>query len=578
MYRTGDIATWTADGQLRYLGRADDQVKIRGQRVELGEIQTHLAELPGITQAAVLIRDDRLIAYYVAEAGSTPDLATLREHLPDHMVPSAYVELEHFPSPRTANSTARPSLPRTSLPPRPPATQPREELLCTLFGQVLGIDTAIGIDDNFFALGGHSLLATRLASRIRTALGAELPLRTIFEAPTVALLAQHIDGDTEHRSPLTAQNPRPDRIPLSHAQRRLWFLDKMEGGSPTYHMPLAVRLNGDLDTHALQQALTDVIHRHETLRTVFEEHDGEPIQKVLPCTEAIPTLERVSASEEQLTDLLTSAAAQPFSLKADMPLRATLFTVSPAEHVLLLVVHHIAADGWSLTPLAQDLSAAYRARTQGEAPEWAPLPVQYADYTLWQHELLGDEHGPASRAARQLAYWRTELADLSDELALPYDSPRPRHPSHRGGSVAWELPAAVRQKLEALARESGASLFLLVHATLAGLLTRLGAGHDIPIGAPIAGRTDEALHHQIGFFVNTLVLRTDTSGNPTFRTLLHRTREVGLHAYSHQDIPFERIVEELNPVRSAGRHPLFQVMLNLEDDLAAPPSNCPALR
>ncbi|MFI8837195.1 condensation domain-containing protein, partial [Streptomyces afghaniensis] len=419
--------------------------------------------------------------------------------------------------------------------------------------------------------------ATRLASRIRTALGAELPLRTIFEAPTVALLAQHIDGDTEHRSPLTAQNPRPDRIPLSHAQRRLWFLDKMEGGSPTYHMPLAVRLNGDLDTHALQQALTDVIHRHETLRTVFEEHGGEPIQKVLPCTEAIPTLERVSASEEQLTDLLTSAAAQPFSLKADMPLRATLFTVSPAEHVLLLVVHHIAADGWSLTPLAQDLSAAYRARTQGEAPEWAPLPVQYADYTLWQHELLGDEHDPASRAARQLAYWRTELADLSDELALPYDSPRPRHPSHRGGSVAWELPAAVRQKLEALARESGASLFLLVHATLAGLLTRLGAGHDIPIGAPIAGRTDEALHHQIGFFVNTLVLRTDTSGNPTFRTLLHRTREVGLHAYSHQDIPFERIVEELNPVRSAGRHPLFQVMLNLEDDLAASPFELPGI-
>ncbi|CAM5542186.1 Tyrocidine synthase 3 [Streptomyces afghaniensis] len=578
MYRTGDIATWTADGQLRYLGRADDQVKIRGQRVELGEIQTHLAELPGITQAAVLIRDDRLIAYYVAEAGSTPDLATLREHLPDHMVPSAYVELEALPL--TPNGKLdRKALPAPDVTPtttRPPRN-PREELLCTLFGQVLGIDTAIGIDDNFFALGGHSLLATRLASRIRTALGAELPLRTIFEAPTVALLAQHIDGDTEHRSPLTAQNPRPDRIPLSHAQRRLWFLDKMEGGSPTYHMPLAVRLNGDLDTHALQQALTDVIHRHETLRTVFEEHDGEPIQKVLPCTEAIPTLERVSASEEQLTDLLTSAAAQPFSLKADMPLRATLFTVSPAEHVLLLVVHHIAADGWSLTPLAQDLSAAYRARTQGEAPEWAPLPVQYADYTLWQHELLGDEHDPASRAARQLAYWRTELADLSDELALPYDSPRPRHPSHRGGSVAWELPAAVRQKLEALARESGASLFLLVHATLAGLLTRLGAGHDIPIGAPIAGRTDEALHHQIGFFVNTLVLRTDTSGNPTFRTLLHRTREVGLHAYSHQDIPFERIVEELNPVRSAGRHPLFQVMLNLEDDLAASPFELPGI-
>ncbi|MFE5895800.1 condensation domain-containing protein, partial [Streptomyces sp. NPDC056462] len=452
-----------------------------------------------------------------------------------------------------------------------------EQLLCTLFAETLGTSTPIGIDDNFFTLGGHSLLATRLASRIRTTLGTELPLRTIFEAPTAALLAEHLEDSDDRRPPLTVHHPRPGRTPLSHAQRRLWFLDKMEGGSPTYHMPLAVHLHGNLDTKALQQALTDVIHRHESLRTTFEEHDGEPLQNVLPRAKAQLELDRVAVSEGRLTDLLSSAAVRPFNLRDDLPLRATLFTISPSEHVLLLVVHHIAADGWSLAPLAQDLSAAYRTRIQGEAPNWQPLPVQYADYTLWQQELLGDENDPDSRAAHQLAHWRTELDGLPDELALPYDRPRPRHPSHRGESVAWELPASIRQKLEELARESGASLFMLVHAALAGLLTRLGAGHDIPIGAPIAGRTDEALHHQIGFFVNTLVLRTDTSSNPSFRTLLQRTRATNLHAYTHQDIPFERLVEELNPVRSAGRHPLFQVMLNLEEDLAASSFELPGI-
>ncbi|WP_154693872.1 condensation domain-containing protein, partial [Streptomyces afghaniensis] len=494
MYRTGDIATWTADGQLRYLGRADDQVKIRGQRVELGEIQTHLADLPGITQAAVLIRDDRLIAYYVAEAGSTPDLATLREHLPDHMVPSAYVELEALPL--TPNGKLdRKALPAPDLTPtttRPPR-DPREELLCTLFGQVLGIDTAIGIDDNFFALGGHSLLATRLASRIRTALGAELPLRTIFEAPTVALLAEHMQDSGDRRPPLMARLPRPERTPLSHAQQRLWFLDKMEGGSPTYHMPLAVRLNGDLDADALRQALTDVVHRHESLRTVFEEHDGEPVQKVLSCAEAKPELDRVVASEEQLTNLLASAVARPFDLAAELPVRAVLFAVG-AEHVLLLVVHHIAADGWSFAPFAHDLSTAYRSRVHGSAPDWQPLPVQYADYMLWQQELLGDEHDPASRAARQLAHWRTELDGLPAELSLITDRPRPAVAGHRGGFAYWNIDAELLGRLQALARESGASLFMLVQAALAGLLDPARRGQDIPIGAPIAGRTDEALN------------------------------------------------------------------------------------
>ncbi|MEU0076116.1 amino acid adenylation domain-containing protein, partial [Streptomyces sp. NPDC006332] len=565
----GDIATWSADGQLRYLGRADDQVKIRGQRVELGEIQTRLAELPGVAQAAVVIREDRLTAYYVAEAGSTPNFAALRDRLPEHMVPSAYVELEALPL------TPNGKLDRKALPTPNPAPgsgtyraprDPREELLCTLFGQVLGIDTPIGIDDNFFALGGHSLLATRLASRIRTVLGAELPLRTIFEAPTVALLAQHMQDSGDRRPPLMARVPRPDRVPLSHAQQRLWFLDKMEGGSPTYHMPLAVRLHGDLDADALQQALTDVVHRHESLRTVFEEHDGEPVQKVLSCAEAKPELDRVVASEEQLTSLMASAVARPFDLAAELPVRAVLFTVGPAEHVLLLVVHHIAADGWSFAPFARDLSTAYRSRVHGSAPDRQPLPVQYADYMLWQQELLGDEHDPASRAARQLAYWRTELDGLPAELSLLTDRPRPAVAGHRGGFAYWNIDAELLGRLQTLARESGASLFMLVQAALAGLLTRLGAGEDIPLGAPIAGRTDEALNDLVGFFVNTLVLRTDTSGNPTFRTLLHRTRETDLHAYTHQDTPFERLVEVLNPERSLARHPLFQVALNFQNN------------
>ncbi|MFE5924037.1 amino acid adenylation domain-containing protein, partial [Streptomyces sp. NPDC056468] len=416
-------------------------------------------------------------------------------------------------------------------------------------------------------LGGHSLLATRLASRIRTTLGTELPLRTIFEAPTIAQLVERIHGDAEPRPVLTAHRTRPEHTPLSHAQRRLWFLDKMEGGSPTYHMPLAVHLHGDLDTKALQQALTDVIHRHESLRTTFEEHDGEPLQKVLEGTQDRPVLvRRPVVPGDRLTELLASAVAQPFDLAAELPVRAVLFGLAEDEHVLLLVVHHIAGDGWSFAPFARDLSAAYRARIQGEAPNWQPLPVQYADYTLWQQELLGDENDPASRAAQQLAHWRTELDGLPTELSLPTDRPRPAVASHRGGFSYWNVDAELLGRLEALARESGASLFMLVQAALAGLLTRLGAGEDIPIGAPIAGRTDEALNDLVGFFVNTLVLRTDTRDNPTFRTLLLRARETDLHAYTHQDTPFERLVEVLNPERSLARHPLFQVALNFQNN------------
>ncbi|WP_460068199.1 amino acid adenylation domain-containing protein [Streptomyces sp. YKOK-I1] len=582
MYRTGDTAAWTPNGHLHYLGRTDDQIKIRGQRVELGEIQTTLASLPTIAQAAVHIHNDRLTAYYVTTPDTpTPDFTTLRHHLPDHMIPTTYIKLDTLPLTPNGKLDRR-ALPTPAVSQRSgtlrAARNPREEILCGLFAEVLGVDAPLGIDDDFFALGGHSLLATRLTSRIRTTLGTELPLRTLFEAPTVAQLTHHLTHHhDEHRPPLTPHHPRPDHTPLSHAQRRLWFLDKMDHGSPTYHMPLAVHLHGPLDTTALHTALTDVVQRHDTLHTLFEEHDGEPTQKVLHGPSAQPVLEQVNASGAELPALLKSAATQPFDLAAEPPLRTTLFKLAEDEHVLLVVLHHIAGDGWSFAPLARDLSTAYRARTEGAAPDWQPLPVQYTDYTLWQHRLLGDERRPDSQAARQIRFWTEQLADLPDEMALPYDRSRPRQPSNRGHSVAWRLTASTRNDLEQLARESGASLFMVVQAALAALLTRLGAGHDIPIGAPIAGRTDEALDDLVGFFVNTLVLRTDTTGDPTFRTLLHRTRETDLHAYAHQDIPFERLVEKLNPARSAGRHPLFQVMLNFEDDLAASAFGLPGL-
>jgi amino acid adenylation domain-containing protein len=452
---------------------------------------------------------------------------------------------------------------------------PREAVLCELFAQVLGVDQ-VGVDDDFFDLGGHSLRAAVLISRIRSVLGVELGVRELFRNPTVAALAKVLEDADSARPPLVA-GPRPERLPLSSAQRRLWFLNQYEGPNPTYNVPFAWRLHGRLDADALKLALHDVIGRHESLRTVFPAIGGQPYQLVLDAAEAEPEVTMARANSANLPGLLDQATAHVFDLVAELPVRAWLFTLEPGEHVLLVLAHHIACDAWSMGILMRDLAEAYQARTDGRTPGWAGLPVQYADYTTWQRGLLGSGEGPDGILAGQVAYWTSALSGLPEQLKLPYDRPRPAGPTHRGGTVPMDLDAGLHRELVTLAHEHQVTLFMVMHAGLAALLTRLGAGPDIPIGTPVAGRTDEAVHDLVGFFVNTLVLRADVTGDPSFAELLARVRETDLAAYAHQEVPFERLVEMLNPVRSVSRHPLFQVVLN-SDNIGTPPWQVPGLR
>ncbi|MFJ9468158.1 non-ribosomal peptide synthetase [Streptomyces caniferus] len=355
-------------------------------------------------------------------------------------------------------------------------------------------------------------------------------------------------------------------IPLSYAQSRLWFINQMEDPSSTYHVVLSWRISGELDVGALREAIHDVAVRHEILRTVFQEMDGIPHQVILTGEQAQLPVPVVAVTPEKLDDELVTTAAQPFDLAAELPMRASLFTVGAREHVLQLVLHHIAFDGWSVRPLLQDLRNAYRTRRRGTAPQWEPLPVQYADYALWQRELLGDGRDPSSLISRQLAYWTDALEGLPDQIPLPTDRPRPSAPSHRGGSVAFSLSPEVCQELGRLARACRVTSFMVVQAAVAGLLSRLGGGSDIPLGTATAGRREEQLNDLVGFFVNTLVLRTDTSGEPSFRDLLARVRATDVSAYANQDIPFEHLVERLGPSRSLSRHPLFQSMLVFQNN------------
>ncbi|MDN3354915.1 non-ribosomal peptide synthetase [Actinomadura sp. DC4] len=577
MYRTGDLVRRSAAGNLEYIGRTDHQVKIRGYRVELREIETALTDQPGVARAAVVVREDhpgdrRLVAYAVANRDADPARLrqALAQTLPDHMTPAAVVVLDAFPL------TPNGKLDRAALPEPEFATTDRssrtpvEEILARLFAETLHLGR-VGIDDDFFDLGGHSLLATRLISRIRTTLGVELPIRALFETPTVAGLARDLGRHGAAR-PVLSAGDRPDVVPLSSAQRRLWFLNRLEGPGATYNMPVALRLGGDLDVDALTAALADVAGRHETLRTVFPETGGAPRQVVLPPEMARPRLHRACVAEAELSTALAEAAAQGFDLTREPPLRAhllTLTTEGEPEYVLLLVLHHIAADGWSMTPLTRDLTTAYGARLMGRAPGWDPLPVHYADYTLWQRRLLGYRADPASVLSEQLGHWTAALDGIPDQLQLPADRPRPAVATHRGATVPFAISPHLHDRLLKLARGCNATVFMVLHAAYAALLTRLGAGTDLPVGTPIAGRTDEALDHLVGFFVNTLVLRTSTAGNPTFARLVHRTRETTLRAYQNQDLPFERLVEAVGPARSAAYNPLFQVMIALDNNAAA---------
>ncbi|WP_039801362.1 condensation domain-containing protein, partial [Nocardia araoensis] len=446
-----------------------------------------------------------------------------------------------------------------------------EQVLCELFGEVLGSDR-VGLDDNFFDLGGHSLSATRLVSRIRSVLGVEVAMRVIFDAPTVAELVSHLSSGLQMR-PRLVRAQRPDRVPLSFAQRRLWFIHRLEGPSATYNLPMTLLLNGDVDMAALAKAIEDVVHRHESLRTVFaEDVSGVPQQCVLDIETLDVPVVVVDATVDTSVDVNSAVGALArygFDLLSEIPLRAGIFRRGHQEFVLALVIHHIAGDGWSLAPLARDVMAAYEARRQDRAPGWEPLPVQYADYTLWQQQLLGSDADPDSVVSQQFEYWKQELAGLPDQLQLPTDRVRPRTASYRGDMTWFVVPARTRDAVRGLARGHNATEAMVLQAALAVLLFKLGAGEDIPLGSPIAGRTDEALTDLVGFFVNTWVLRTSVMAEASFSEVLEQVKGKALAAYSNQDAPFERLVELLNPVRSAARHPLFQVSLAFQNNEAA---------
>ncbi|MET7433644.1 amino acid adenylation domain-containing protein, partial [Streptomyces flaveolus] len=519
MYRSGDLGRWNRDGLLEFVGRVDHQVKVRGFRIEPGEIETVLGGHPLVRQAAVVVREDRpgdrrIVAYVVSDAPVEELRALAAERLPEYMVPSAIVPLAELPL------TANGKLDRAALP--APERQPartaagagprtaREEILRGLFAEVIGV-AEVPVDTSFFDLGGHSLLATRLIGRVRTVFGTGLSLRTLFEAPTVRELAARLDGGAGQARPRLVPRDRPERLPLSPAQRRLWFLNRLEGPSPTYNIPLALRLDGPLDVPVLRAALGDVLDRHESLRTVFAERDGVPYQVVLAKGTRADLAVRETPEGEPAA-VLAAAVRETFPLGGELPFRATLFEVDAKRHVLLLLMHHIVADGWSAGPLLRDLSTAYTARLEGRTPGWEPLPVQYADYALWQQEALGDEADPRSPLGTQLKYWTERLAGAPELVELPLDRPRPAVASHRGGLIPFRLGPGTHTALKDLARSTGSTMFMVLHAALAALLTRLGAGTDIPLGTVVAGRTDEALDDLVGFFVNTLVLRTDTSG------------------------------------------------------------------
>ncbi|WP_245677143.1 non-ribosomal peptide synthetase, partial [Nocardia acidivorans] len=592
-YRTGDLARWTATGELEYLGRADQQVNLRGFRVELGEIEAALLDERGVREAAVVVRhddivaEDRIVGYVVAEAHI--DTALLRQavarRLPEHMVPTAIVVIDRIPL------TVNGKLDRTALPAptfeaaayREPGT-PAEIAVAEVFAELLGIDR-VGVDDDFFALGGSSLLAARAVARIGAALDCAIPVRALFETRSVAALAEYareLSGAGARKALLPRM--RPERLPLAPAQQRMWFLNRYWAaeetsgpGAAADNIALVIRFSGVLDVIALAGALADLVRRHETLRTVYPDGVDGPEQVIMPAARSVPTVIAERIEESELDARLIAAATHGFDLTRETPLRTELFRLSDTEHVLALVLHHISADGYSLGPLAQDLMAAYTARHTGQAPAWQPLPVQYADYALWQAEVLGSDADPESEAGRQLAYWRSRLAGLPEQLDLPADRPRPAVSTHSGGTHHFTVDAGLYGELAALALKLDATMFSTVHAALAVLLARLSGTTDIAIGTPVAGRGEQALDGLVGMFVNTLVLRTEIDPGTGFDTLLGQVRAGDIEALSHTDIPFDRVVEVLAPARAQNRHPLFQVALTFQN-FPVPTLELPGLR
>jgi amino acid adenylation domain-containing protein len=567
------------DGNIEFLGRTDHQVKIRGFRIELGEIEAVLSEHPGVREAVVIAREDdpadrRLVAYVVSKQGFAPVSRELRsflkEKLPDYMVPSSFVTLESFPI------TPNGKLDRKALPAPDQSrsesaqsyTAPRtpiEELLAEIWADVLKIDQ-VGIHDNFFDLGGHSLLATQVIYRTSTTCKVEIPLRFLFESPTVAGLAERIEqigreGQEQAIPPVLSTYPH-ESIPLSFAQQRLWFLDQYEPNSFIYNIPSALRFKGALDVPALERTLNEIVRRHEVLRTTFSVVDGKPVQVIAPAlTMSLPVRDLTdlpeSERENEAQRLAMEQAREPFDLSQGPLLRVMLLRLGEDHHVLVLTMHHIVSDGWSRGVFYRELSLLYQAYIQSKPSPLPELPIQYGDFAVWQRQWLQGEV-----LESQLSYWKKQLQGAPALLNLPSDRPRPAVQSHRGASQSVELSEELTRSLKALSAQQGVTLFMTLLAAFLTLLHRYTGQSDIVIGSPIANRNRAEIESLIGFFVNTLVLRTDLSGDPTFQELLSRVRKTALGAYAHQDLPFEKLVEELHPERTLGHSPLFQVLFN----------------
>ncbi|MBD8506928.1 amino acid adenylation domain-containing protein, partial [Hoyosella sp. G463] len=576
MYRSGDLVRWDHDRSLHYVGRTDFQVKLRGLRIELGEAEALIASHPGVTAAVAMVhRDeslgDHLIAYITATRPSI-DIAEVRAHVarraPSYLVPTQILLVPEWPV--TVNGKLdrarlpRPDFASTSAAHRSPAT-PTEEILADVFTEVLGA-ARISTTTSFFDLGGNSLSAAKVAARASDALGTTMSVRDLFDAPSIVELASRLgQRGSSRRAPL-APMPRPAELPLSLAQLRMRILNDIEPDTAVYNIPLAIRLRGPLDEDAMSAALDDVLARHEVLRTVYPSTSNGPIQVILP-VERAPRLERRTAAtaaeaHRHAMEIVTTF----FDAGAAIPMRAGLITISGTDdHILAVAVHHVSADGASMAPLARDLMIAYQARTDGREPGWNPLPVQYADFAIWQRGILGDPSDPSSLAATELRYWTSQLAELPALLPLPTDHPRPARQGTRGATYRAHLPADAMDSLAGLAREHRATPFMAMHAALAVLLSTYSGTTDIAIGTPIAGRGEAMLDDLVGMFVNTLVLRLHIDGSRSFTDLLAEARRVDLEAFDHTDIPFEQVVEAVGPPRSRAHTPLFQVMLSFQN-------------
>lgn len=579
LYKTGDLARYLPDGNIEFLGRIDQQVKVRGLRVELGEIEAALIEHPAVREAAVVASDDeesgnkRLVAYVTFSDGKAPASSELRrflrEKLPEYMTPSAFVTLESLPLSRSGKVDRQALLSAPELTrPEPEAVfeaprSPIEEALSGIWANVLGADQ-IGVRDNFFDLGGHSLLVTQLISRVREAFQVEMAPRELFEAPTVAGLAERIEalmkaGQGPPAPPIQPVTRR-DAMPLSFAQQRLWFIDQMEPGNPAYNMPGAVRLTGALNVAALEASINEIIRRHESLRTTFTAVDGKPVQVIAPALSlSAPVVELSGDSEaereEQVRKMAAEDALRPFDLAQGPLFRVRLLRLAAEEHVALFSMHHIISDEWSLGVLAHELAALYEAFSQGQPSPLADLPIQYADFAHWQRHWLQGE-----ALETQLGYWRERLGGELPALRLPFDHPRPASPAYRGAVHSFVLSPEVSAALKTLARREGSTLFMTLLAALQTLLHRHTGQDDIVVGTDVANRNRLETEGLIGFFINHLVLRTNLGGNPTFRQLLRRVREVTLGAYAHQDLPFDKLVGALRGERNLNHSPLFQIL------------------